>query len=348
MARGRRNRRGRVRRGRSSTASSRRRSTRRPRACSSTAPSAPYLRTPADHRRRRRGCGRSARRAAGPARCSSRRRPSTAAPDTKTLVNAANLYPLLIESDRIKTIREAQAGTIPGTRHGERAQLLDQHVRRLQAVARCPWSRSRRPRARPRTPRCWRPRRVTAFADLDPRTSSAARASRRQQRIIVQQLQTPALTTTGGPSWGLPLFVGALVFLGFCGLAVIADNARPSREPARASEPRRAPRRRPAWTSSRERHRGRRRPAGAGAARGDPGGELVLVGRRDRAARARRLGGADQELPAAGRAAVLARALPAAADRARRRLGGRDRHRLAQRVGRRARQADRRCSPRWA
>ena len=40
---------------------------------------------------------------------------STAAPDAEALVNAANLYPLLIESDRIKTIREAQAGTIPGS-----------------------------------------------------------------------------------------------------------------------------------------------------------------------------------------------------------------------------------------
>jgi hypothetical protein len=56
------------------------------------------------------------------------------------------------------------------------------------------------------------------------------------QRITVTQLQEPALTTTGGPSWGLPLFVGALVLLGFCGLAVIVDNARPARERARASE----------------------------------------------------------------------------------------------------------------
>jgi uncharacterized protein involved in exopolysaccharide biosynthesis len=40
---------------------------------------------------------------------------SSEAPDTQTLVNAANLYPLLIESDRISSIREAQAGTIPGT-----------------------------------------------------------------------------------------------------------------------------------------------------------------------------------------------------------------------------------------
>jgi hypothetical protein len=56
------------------------------------------------------------------------------------------------------------------------------------------------------------------------------------QRITVQQLQAPVLTTTGGPSWGLPLFIGALVVLGFCGLAVVADNARPAREREPASE----------------------------------------------------------------------------------------------------------------
>ena len=57
------------------------------------------------------------------------------------------------------------------------------------------------------------------------------------QRIVITQLETPVLTTTGGPSWGLPLFIGALVLLGFCGLAVIADNSRPAREPSRVSEP---------------------------------------------------------------------------------------------------------------
>ena len=156
------------------------------------------------------------------------------------------------------------------------------------------------------------------------------------------------LTTTGGPSWGLPLFIGALVLLGFCGLAVIADNARPAREPASVERAAPGPPRRPTWTPSRERHRGRPRPAGAGGARVGPDGELVLVGRGDRAARARRLGGADQELPAAGRAAVLARALPAAADRARRRVAGRDRDRLP-RQSRPAGSGSRsRCSPPWA
>ena len=37
-----------------------------------------------------------------------------AAPDTNTLINAANLYPLLIESDQVAEVRREPVGPIPG------------------------------------------------------------------------------------------------------------------------------------------------------------------------------------------------------------------------------------------
>ena len=79
-----------------------------------SSPSAPYLRTqqsqsPAPRVRTIRNATGGTRTVQQPSSASSE------APDTQTLVNAANLYPLLIESDRIKAIRESQAGTIPGT-----------------------------------------------------------------------------------------------------------------------------------------------------------------------------------------------------------------------------------------
>ena len=79
-----------------------------------SSPSAPYLRTQqpqslAPRVRTVRNAGGGTRTVQQPPTASSE------APDTQTLVNAANLYPLLIESDRIATIRESQAGTIPGT-----------------------------------------------------------------------------------------------------------------------------------------------------------------------------------------------------------------------------------------
>ena len=159
---------------------------------------------------------------------------STAAPDTEALVNAANLYPLLIESDRIKTIRETQAGTIPGT---VTANALNSSTNTfgvykpsslpvvvIKATSRTASNASMLATAT-----------VAAFQTWirDQQRSAGIPSA---QRITVTQLQEPALTTTGGPSLGLPLFVGALVLFGFCGLAVIVDNARPAREPARVSE----------------------------------------------------------------------------------------------------------------
>ena len=134
---------------------------------------------------------------------------STAAPDTEALVNAANLYPLLIESDRIKTIREAQAGTIPGS---VTANALNSSTNTFGVY---------KPSSLP-VVEVKATSRTAANASLLATATVAAfqtwiREQQRgagipsAQRITVQQLQTPALTTTGGPSWGLPLFVGALV-----------------------------------------------------------------------------------------------------------------------------------------
>jgi hypothetical protein len=160
---------------------------------------------------------------------------SSQAPDTQTLVNAANLYPLLIESDRISSIREAQAGTIPGT---VKANALNSStntfgvfrpsslpVVEVKATSRTAANASELATAT-----------VNAFKTwiVDQQRGAGIPAA---QRITVQQLESPVLTTTGGPSWGLPLFIGALVLLGFCGLAVIVDNARPARERVQATEP---------------------------------------------------------------------------------------------------------------
>jgi uncharacterized protein involved in exopolysaccharide biosynthesis len=158
------------------------------------------------------------------------------APDTDTLVTAANLYPLLIASSQVKAIRQSQAGTIPGT---VKATALNSSTNTfgvyrpstLPVVEVTGTSRTAANATKLATAT------VTAFKTWlleQQRDAGIPRA----QRITVNQLEDPVLTTTGGPSWGLPLFVGALVFLGFCGLAVIADNARPRRasEPARTSD----------------------------------------------------------------------------------------------------------------
>ena len=190
-----------------------------------SSPSAPYLRTQETQSQAPKV--RTVRNSTGATRTVKQPPSATSdAPDTQTLVNAANLYPLLIESDRIKTIREAQAGTIPGT---VKANALNSStntfgvfrpstlpVDEVKATSRTAADATELATAT-----------VTAFGTWIKDQQQAAGIPP-AQRIIVTQLEQPELTTTGGPSWGLPLFVGALVFLGFCGLAVIADNARPA------------------------------------------------------------------------------------------------------------------------
>jgi hypothetical protein len=158
---------------------------------------------------------------------------SSEAPQTQTLVNAANLFPLLIESDRIKTLREARVGKIPGT---VKANALNASTNTFGVFrpSSLPIVEVKATSATAGNASLLASSTVAAFATwLHQQQKGAGIPS--AQRITVQQLASPALTTTGGPSYGLPLFIGALVLLGFCGLAVIADNARPARPRAEAT-----------------------------------------------------------------------------------------------------------------
>ena len=198
-----------------------------------SSPSAPYLRTQQSQAQAPRV--RTIRSGTGGTRTV--QQPPTAsseAPDTQTLVNAANLYPLLIESDRIKAIRESQAGTIPGT---VKANALNSSTNTFGAFrpSTLPVDEVKATSGTAANAAELATATVTAFATWIKDQQRAARIPS-AQRIIVTQLEEPELTTTGGPSLGLPLFVGALVFLGFCGMAVIADNARPVRDRERQSE----------------------------------------------------------------------------------------------------------------
>lgn len=199
-----------------------------------SSPSAPYLRTQTTQALTPRV--RTVRNATGGTRTVQQPpAASSEAPDTQTLVNAANLYPLLIESERIARIREAQAGRIPGT---VKANALNSSTNTfgvfrpstlpVDEVKATSGSAANAAKLATAT--------VSAFQSwiVDQQRSAGIPSA---QRIVITQLESPVLTTTGGPSWGLPLFVGALVLLGFCGLAVIADSSRPAREPSRASEP---------------------------------------------------------------------------------------------------------------
>jgi hypothetical protein len=151
---------------------------------------------------------------------------TSAAPDTQTLVNAANLYPLLIESDQIARLRESLYGVTPGklTANALNASTNTYGVYHpsplpiieVKAIAH---SRADAGKLAQDT--------VQTFSKWVAAQQKAA-AVPAAQRIAVQELQTPVLTSSGGPSKGLPLFIGALIVLAACGLAVLFDRARPA------------------------------------------------------------------------------------------------------------------------
>ena len=152
---------------------------------------------------------------------------SNGSPDTETLVNAANLYPLLIQSDRIKKLRIALIGQVPGTVKANALNATTNSfgvfrpsslpVVEVVATSKFPGDAQQLANGTVRAFQTW----------LLKEQRGAGIPS--AQRITVAQLQAAKVTTTGGPTYGLPLFIGGLVFLGFCGLAVIADNAKPRR-----------------------------------------------------------------------------------------------------------------------
>jgi hypothetical protein len=171
--------------------------------------------------------------------------PVTSAPDTATLVQAANLYPVLIESDQVAELRRKLYGPTPGVL---RAQAL-------YAVS---------------SPSKFTPSRVPviqliAVADspkraieLVQRTSTAfvrwmtltqgQRGIRPKQRITVMPIQTPkAAASFGGSSSTLPVLVFGVVLMAVVALALffdrlfprprasLATSEEPAREPARIS-----------------------------------------------------------------------------------------------------------------
>lgn len=146
-------------------------------------------------------------------------------PETNTLIQAANLYPLLIESDAVTRLRERLYGPLPGS----------VTARALFSV---------------RTPNRYEPSavpviEVIAEADtpeyairLAQRTGDAFRrwiidAQDRarlpaKDRIVIEQIQEPrSATATGGLSRAFPILVLFAVLLAFATLVVLLDRLFP-------------------------------------------------------------------------------------------------------------------------
>jgi hypothetical protein len=165
----------------------------------------------------------------------------TQAPDTATLVQAANLYPLLIESDEVAKVREDLYGKTEGTLRAQaifaistpsRFTTSDVPVIQLKSVGDTPQQ----------------------AIDLVNQTSTAfirwmtdkqdKRRIKNAQRITVEPLQSPTQALAfGGSSSVLPVLVFGVVLMAFAALAIFLDRMFPRRRtsPAAAAEHRPEP-----------------------------------------------------------------------------------------------------------
>jgi hypothetical protein len=146
----------------------------------------------------------------------------------KPLVDAANLFPLFIESDAVTKLRVQKFGDTPGvvtakalyaSQGQNRYRPSSLPVIQINAVSRGPEKAVRLAETTARAFDMW-------LADEQKRTHVAP-----AQRIIVRELHAPqGATKQGGTHYGLPAVLGLAVFGAFIGLAVLLDHMFPQRK----------------------------------------------------------------------------------------------------------------------
>jgi hypothetical protein len=150
----------------------------------------------------------------------------SAAPDIGTLITAANLYPVLIESDAVQELREERAGPLPGAittraiyevNSPSRFELSQIPVIEVFGHAGSAGDAIAITRAT-----------VDAFQAYIEQAQNSADLSR-SERVLVQEIQEPAgAAATGGGSLSLPLMLFVVVAAAFFALAILLDRLFPT------------------------------------------------------------------------------------------------------------------------
>jgi hypothetical protein len=150
------------------------------------------------------------------------------APDVSTLVDAANLFPLLIESDDVSRVRSEQSGDLPGdvaakaifaTATANRFQPSGIPVIELFATADSPDHAVNLATATSKAFRTWIVREQNR-AGID-----------KKDRILIQELAAPrGAIATGGAGLGLPVLALLAIITAFGAAAIMLDRTFPRPE----------------------------------------------------------------------------------------------------------------------
>ncbi|MGH3024513.1 MAG: zinc ribbon domain-containing protein [Gaiellaceae bacterium] len=147
------------------------------------------------------------------------------APDLGTLISSANLYPILIESDEVRQLRQEMSGPLPGTittraiyevNSPSRFELSQVPVVEVYGHSDTYAGAVNLTQAT-----------VEAFQVYVDETQDEA-GLRRQERILLQEIQRPdSAISSGGGSLSLPLMLFVVVAGAFVALAILLDRIFP-------------------------------------------------------------------------------------------------------------------------
>jgi hypothetical protein len=145
-------------------------------------------------------------------------------PDTQVLVNAANLYPLLIQSDVIAKLRRETFGATPGTVTAT-ALASSTNTYGVYHPSPLPVITVKARSLHPAQGKRLVTQTISTFEDWIVARQKAAGVAP-AQRISVEALQT-TVKATNKASNTMPIFVGVVILVAFGGLAVLLDGIRP-------------------------------------------------------------------------------------------------------------------------
>ena len=147
------------------------------------------------------------------------------APDLGTLISTANLYPILIESDEVRRIRDEMEGPLPGAittraiyevNSPSRFELSQVPVVEVYGSATSPAAAVEITQAT-----------VNAFMTYGDEIQDGARLEQRE-RILLEELERPGDTlASGGTSLSLPFMVFMLISGAFVALALLLGRLFP-------------------------------------------------------------------------------------------------------------------------
>ena len=159
--------------------------------------------------------------------------PTDTSVDTQTLIDAANLFPLLVKSDAVTAIRRRLVGELPGTVEAK-AIYASQGLNRFRP-SKIPVIQISAVSRRPKSAIALAEGTANAF-ELWLRDKQVGAKIPRAQRIVLRELHAARhATAQGGPSYSLLALASLGVLALFVALAILLDQQRP--RAARESRP---------------------------------------------------------------------------------------------------------------